>query len=204
MSHNHRDYFNGLAPEWDGLMQDDPSLGTLIDRFGISPGQYILDIGSGTGRLIPYLHERTGGTGLVVAQDIADRMLAEGNRKFGNAAAWLCSDVHALPLPGELFDSVICYSAFPHFNDKPRALAEMGRVLKPDGRILILHSDCSETLNAFHAQIAGPVKTDRLPAAERMATVLKEAGFLPLVLEERAGLYWAEARKPGYVPAAAT
>ncbi|MBN2415644.1 methyltransferase domain-containing protein [bacterium] len=195
MSHNHRDYFNDLAPVWNDRMQDDPSLGAHMDRFGISPGQYVLDVGAGTGRLVPYLLARTGGGGRVIVQDIADRMLAEGTRRHGTEAVWLCSDVHALPLPGNLFDSVICYSAFPHFQNKQQALAEMARVLKPGGRILILHSDSSDTLNAFHAQLAGPVHADRLPAAPGMAALLKKAGFRPLILEERTGLYWVEARK---------
>lgn len=197
MKNDHRDYFNSLAPEWDTRMQDDPALGGLLDRFEIRPGQYILDVGAGTGRLVPYLRQRIGGSGLIIAQDIADRMLAEGKHKFGAYADWLCTDVHALPFPGALFDAVICYSAFPHFYDKRLALAEMHRVLKPEGRILILHSDSSQTLNQFHAGLPGPVHADRLPAAQEMEPLLKETGFLPLVLEEGNNLYWVEAKKPG-------
>ncbi len=195
MSREHRDYFNRLAGEWDELMADDPRLQRYMADF-VSQGQYVLDLGAGTGRVSRHLTELVGNTGLVVVEDIAEEMLREGGRKLHERLLRLCDDACTLALRPAVFHRVICYSAFPHFTDKLAALEEMRRVLLPGGRLLILHTDSSSTLNQFHASLPEPVCYDLLPGLWEMEQLLKQSGLIPLSLQDREGLYRAEAGKP--------
>ena len=196
MSNAHRDYFNNLAPEWCANMTDAPEFRDHLIRFGVTFGDCVLDIGAGTGRMSKHLSNLVGSDGMVVAEDIADRMLSEGRRLLGNHRMhWLCDDVSALALRNDVFDKVVCFSAFPHFQDPLKALQEMHRVLRPGGKLLILHTCSSRELNAFHASLEGIVCRDILPRAEEMVPLLKKVGFREKKISETDGLYWVEASK---------
>ena len=196
MSRAHREYFNRLASEWDDRMTDDPEFRQHLIQFGVSPGDYVLDIGAGTGRMTKHLIGLVGDEGLVIAEDIAEAMLLEGKRRLGNNTQhWLCDDVKALAIKDETFDKVLCFSAFPHFTHPKKALAEMHRVLRHGGKLLILHTASSLQLNEFHASLDGIVCHDRLPAAETMVPMLRQTGFRPERILDQENLYWVEAEK---------
>lgn len=196
MSNAHRDYFNNLAPEWCAKMTDAQEFRDHLIRFGVSFGDRVLDIGAGTGRMSKHLANLVGSDGMVVAEDIADRMLSEGRRVTENRRMhWLCDDVLALAIRNAVFDKVVCFSAFPHFQDPIKALQEMHRVLRPEGKLLILHTCSSYELNAFHASLEGIVCQDVLPKAEEMVPLLKKVGFREKKISETNGLYWVEAVK---------
>jgi len=196
MSRTHREYFNRLAPEWDDRMTDDPEFRQHLIQFGVSPGDYVLDIGAGTGRMTKHLIGLVGDEGLVIAEDIAEAMLLEGKRRLGNHTQhWLCDDVKALAIKDETFDKVLCFSAFPHFTHPKKALAEMHRVLRHGGKLLILHTASSLQINAFHASLDGIVCHDQLPAAETMIPMLRQADFRPEHIQDQENLYWVQAAK---------
>ncbi len=196
MSVAHRDYFNELAPEWSARMPDTPELMALLKEFGVREGEWVLDTGAGTGRMSRHLAALTGPSGRVVAQDFAFRMLQEGRRLDPESRVFsLCDDLCALGLKSGLFDSVICFSIFPHLQQPENALKEIYRVLKPEGRVLILHQRGSEALNRFHASLSGVVRHDRLCSSTAMAARLIDAGFALVRLQEDDDLYWVEAEK---------
>ena len=71
-----REAFNHLAREWDRRLSPSPDkIRYLLSFLTISPSSIILDVGSGTGILIPFLRERIGPSGLIVELDIAEEML---------------------------------------------------------------------------------------------------------------------------------
>jgi len=197
MAQSHRDYFNRLAPEWNGKVKDDPILKEYLMRFGVSAGDRIVDIGAGTGRMAKHLIGLVGKNGCVVAEDISDRMLKEGKRLLQNPHLhWVCDDVMSLAFKEASFDKVLCFSAFPHFPDPTVALKEMHRVLRPGGKLLILHTCSSERLNEFHASLENTVCKDVLPAIKNVKPLLKQAGFAPGKTTEKDDLYWVEGWKP--------
>ncbi|MFH1941834.1 MAG: class I SAM-dependent methyltransferase [bacterium] len=197
MSKAHRDYFNTLAPEWNDRMADDPELRDYLIRFDVSAGDRVLDIGAGTGRMTKYLCELVGNDGTVVTEDFAVRMLEEGKRSLhSDKLMRLCDDATALALKRDCFDKVLCFSVFPHFSDPKQVLQEFHRVLRPGGKLLILHTCSSHELNHFHASLNGIVCDDRLLSAEEMLPLLHRSGFRSEQVVERDNLYWVQAFKP--------
>ena len=196
MSKAHRNYFNKIAPQWNDRMQDDPVFLEYLTRFGVSRGNRVLDVGAGTGRMTKHIFHLVGREGLAVAEDIADQMLCEGKITLSNAhLCWVCDDILQLAFKNDMFDKVLCFSTFPHFQNPLAALKEMRRVLRPSGKLLILHTCSSDELNTFHAQLETPVSDDRLSRAEEIIPLLNQAGLKPLKTIENENLYWVEAVK---------
>jgi ubiquinone/menaquinone biosynthesis C-methylase UbiE len=196
MTELHRDYFNRLAPEWDRMMPCEKRLMDWFVQFGVAKGDRVLDVGAGTGRVTEALSELTGPMGIVFVTDLAEDMIAIAKiRLAGPGRVFACSDAHRLPIRSACLDKIVCYSAFPHFQDKSHVLREMRQVLKPGGKLLILHSTSHGQLNAFHASLEGPVRNDQLPSLEDMKALLEIAGFNVLSAAEAEDLYWIEAER---------
>ncbi len=105
----------------------------LLDAAGLRPGQTVLDLASGPGVLAREAAHKAAG-GLVVASDIAEQALAEGQRRAGQAnLLFAAADAERLTFADGSFDRVLCGLGLMFFPDAPRALAEMRRVLKPGG-----------------------------------------------------------------------
>jgi len=194
---SHKQYFNDLAPDWEAKMPTRPEFRDYIKRFGVSDGDMVLDIGAGTGRMSRLLLDEVGSENCVVAQDFALDMLREAKIMIPSLGKSLvCENVQALAYADDTFDKVLCFSAFPHFTDQLLALKEMGRVLKPQGKLLILHNRSSEGLNAFHNSLSDPVNQDSLPHSSELSNMIVRTGLKPVRIEESENLYWVEAVKP--------
>ncbi len=195
MSQAHRDYFNRLAAVWNEVVSPELRLHELMLRFGVAGGDRVLDVGAGTGRLSTCLSQLVGPSGRVVAADISEKMLQQSKALRAGNLHFACTDVSSLAIANSSVDKIICYSVFPHLTRPAAALREMHRVLRPRGKLLILHTCCSRKLNAFHAGLEAVVSNDHLPRAADLLPVLKEIGFVQEKIEERPDLYWVEARK---------
>ncbi len=139
--------FSSVATNYD-LMNDLMSLGMhrLWKRFavamsGVREGSRVLDVASGSGDLALAFAKRAGPTGQVWLTDINAGMLAVGRDKLIDGGFFpplaLC-DGERLPFPGDTFDCVSVAFGLRNMTHKDRALAEMARVARPGGRVLVL------------------------------------------------------------------
>jgi demethylmenaquinone methyltransferase/2-methoxy-6-polyprenyl-1,4-benzoquinol methylase len=132
----------GLDARWRSRAADLAALG---------PGGRALDVACGTGDLAMELRARVGERGEVVGCDFSDRMLELARRK---APGIRFERANALDLPyadGE-FDAATVGFGARNFSDLERGLAEMARVVRPDGRVVVLEITTPERppLSWFH------------------------------------------------------
>lgn len=90
---------------------------------------------------------------------------------------------------------VVCNATFPHLPDKPRALAEMARMLKPGGYLVISHATGREVVNRRHREVGGVVAHDELPDASEMRLLLAGAGLEDVWVDDETDHYLATARR---------
>lgn len=193
-----RAYFNQRATTWDEIVaeKDATKLEHMAQRLNIKPGSTVLDVGTGTGVFIPFLLSEIGENGQIVALDFAEEMLRRVQAKgFNGRIYYLHADVANIPLGEEIFDSVVCYSSFPHFQDKPIALAEIRRVTKGGGELLICHTSGRAKINQIHRQIPA-VAHDIIPDESEMWVLLSMAGFTDIEIDDGHRSYLARAKKP--------
>lgn len=116
----------------------------------VHEGDRVLDVACGTGALALAVDEITGPAGSVVAVDANPEMLAVARRKPARIE-WLAGRAEALPLPDNSFDAVVSQFGFMFFDDKPQALREMVRVLRPGGRLAVAVCDAVENSPGYGA-----------------------------------------------------
>ena len=191
-------FFDQRAPTWDDDADDVrrtlARLAELRGRIGLVPGQDVLEVGCGTGRITGWLVE-TVRPGRVVAVDFSPAMLAQAAvRRLAAEFRWLdvCGEIAA----AEQFAVALCFHAFPHFRDQPRALRNLRRLRRPGGQLIILHLAGSAELNHFHSQLAAPVCHDLLPAAAAWPALLGRAGLELVSLVDTEGLFLLKAVSP--------
>ena len=102
------------------------------------PGIKILDLSCGTGELLQDLYRRGKGKIKLFGLDISEEMLEMARKKLPLEVTLVRGDVHRLPFDSGEFDYVLCTEAFHHYHSKYQAVTEMKRVLKNDGKIIIV------------------------------------------------------------------
>jgi SAM-dependent methyltransferase len=122
----------------------------IAEAAAIRPGQDVLDVGCGTGVLACAAAERVGPRGRVVGLDPNEQMLAVARRK-STAVAWRLGRAESLPFDEASFDAVVSQFALMFFESKPAAIAEMLRVLRPRGRLVIAVWDALERAPGYLA-----------------------------------------------------
>jgi len=142
-----REVFRSVAPSYD-IMNDLMSGGLhriwkhfTVNLAAVRPGFKVLDVASGSGDLAREFAKRAGPEGEVWQTDINAAMLGVGRDRLLNAGLMLplaqC-DAEKLPFPSEHFDLVTVAFGLRNMTHKDAALAEMTRVLKPGGKLIVL------------------------------------------------------------------
>ncbi len=185
-----RDFFNSRAATWDeNVAEKDASrLEAMAAR---------LDISTGTGVFVPFLLKKLGRDGNLVCLDFSEEMLKIARSKgFEGNIRYLCVDIENNQLADESFDAVVCYSVFPHFTDKPKALREINRLLKKDGSLFICHTSNRQAINEIHRST--PEVCDHIfPENDDTRRMLLEAGFKGVNISDGTDDYLVSARKCG-------
>ena len=120
----------------------------LAAKTGLSRGDKVLDICTGTGTLLSYLKEKLQGQGLVVGADFSMGMLKAGRSKMPDhdSVFLVLADAACLPFDDMVFDAVTCSHAFYELkgDTQDRCLHEICRVLKPGKLFLMMEHDVPE------------------------------------------------------------
>jgi len=105
----------------------------VLEHLGDLDGKRVADVGCGKGRFARIVKERNPGA-TVVALDLAEAMLKPISAEIERVAA----SMTALPLATEAFDGAYATESLEHAIDIPAAVAELARIVKPGGRIVII------------------------------------------------------------------
>jgi len=144
-----RGVFDSVAGKYD-VMNDLMSFGAhrlwkqfTLSLTGLRPGQHALDVAGGTGDLALGLLRQVGKSGRVVLSDVNPAMLEIGrdrilDKGFVGNIECIVADAERLPFEDNAFDCVTIGFGLRNVTDKAAALAQMYRVLKPGGQLLVL------------------------------------------------------------------
>jgi len=136
-------FFRANAAQWDkirSLHVDEAEVErALTERLGAEPIGDLLDIGTGTGRILEILGSRAAnGTGV----DQSREMLAMARARLERAGLRNCAvrqgDMYQLPWPGRSFDTVVIHQVLHYAEHPAAAVAEAARVLRPGGRLAVV------------------------------------------------------------------
>jgi SAM-dependent methyltransferase len=176
-----RDWFDRRAADWDTLMPLErilPALRAGLEELDLRPDERVLDLGCGTGVLTGVLLERLGPRAAIEAVDLAPGMLERARAKHPDRRVrFHQAEASSVPLPPGSVDRVLCYAAWPHFEDPDGVARELHRLLRPGGLLHVWHLDGRATIDRIHHEAGGSVGRDKLEPAERLAARLTRAGF---------------------------
>ena len=175
-----RDFFDNLASSWDDneVLSTPERVRYVLGFMDLKPGQKVLDLGTGTGVLLPYIAEAVGNEGEITAVDYSEGMLSRAKEKFSGlkpAPTFMNLDFENENIDGE-FDRVILYCVYPHLHTPADTLRWLSRVnLKPGGSIFIAFPTGPEFINNIHRERHS--ESDILPEAKILAATLRKAGL---------------------------
>ncbi len=170
----------------------------LLDAAAVGIGHTVLDVACGTGVVAAAAAERVGPSGAVTGVDISPGMIAVAARTQG--VRWAQADAARMPFPDGGFDRVLCQAGLQFVPDRLGALREMGRVLRPGGRVALLvwralhHSPGFAALADALQTVVGPEAAAVMRAPfvfgddpRPLVTLLDSAGFGGVDVQARAG-----------------
>lgn len=165
----------------------------VVDEASLQPGCAVLDVGTGTGVLLPFILARRPAR--VVACDLSPGMLRRARRTFGRQVRFLKMDVVDLPPEEGPFDAVFCNACFGNFFDQAQAVQAIARLLNPGGRLVVSHPMGRLFVLQLRQQ-SDDLELKELPPTPEAAQLLFDAGGLRLVqFRDEPLLYLAIAEK---------
>jgi SAM-dependent methyltransferase len=166
-----------------------PGAQRVLEQAGIKPGMRVADIGCGVGMVTTMLSELIGARGNVVGIDASREQIEQARSLLPVEASnisFVVASAVSTGLPSESFDLVYCRFLLIHLSEPERALAEMHRILKPNGILVCEDGDLTSAgsqppsvLNAFADLFGrlGPVKGVDYTLGKHLFQMFIRAGF---------------------------
>ena len=170
----------------------------VVDMGDVTTGQSVLDVACGTGIVARSAAARVGAGGRVVGVDLNQAMLTVAERVCPGVELRQ-ADVTALPFEDATFDAVLCQMALMFFPDRAAAVGEMGRVVRPDGTVVVMVPSSLDAQPAYRplvelaARHAGPEAVAMLSAywtcgdLDELLGMVRAAGLRVLSTRTRMG-----------------
>jgi SAM-dependent methyltransferase len=173
----------------------------LLDRADLSPGESVLDVATGPGTVARLAADQIGPRGRVVGTDFSAAMIEIAQeRPLGDHAApieYVVAPAAPLPVADGSFDVVTCQQGLQFFPDRPAALQEMRRALRPGGRMVaavwreIALQPSFAAIDAALREVLGPDPAEpygapfRWSGKETLRRAVADAGFKHIAVDER-------------------
>ena len=183
--------------EFFGPLFFEPYALEVAKRIDPAKAMNVLEIASGTGRVTRHIRQRILPSAQLIASDISEDMMVVAKNKLSSLPiGWQNIDAQQLPFPDSSIDLVVCCFGYMFVNDKPKAFAEVYRVLKPGGHFILTTWDKLEHNGASYASrslakeyLAEPIpESYNLPTSMHdgasIASLLKNAGFSKMAVEK--------------------
>jgi ubiquinone/menaquinone biosynthesis C-methylase UbiE len=145
----------------------------------------VLDLGSGTGRFTPALAHTFGGPVYGVEPSQRMRQVAQQSSAHP-AVTYLAGRAERIPLAGDSCDVVLMYLVFHHVSDRAAAAADIARVLRPAGRVLIRSTFADRLPDLWWHRFfprAAEIEKEMFPAVGQVEEAFSAAGLRILALE---------------------
>lgn len=173
------EFFDRISDTWDEeeVHSTPPKIKDILKEIHVGEAMRILDLGTGTGVLIPYLAEIVGADGRIMAVDISEGMLSKAKKKYGNIkqVEFLLLDFEQERIAGE-FDLILLYCVYPHLHSPRSTLKRfLQENLSGRGRIVIAFPTDEKFINAIHKE--KKAESDILPSAHDLAMRFQEWGM---------------------------
>ena len=196
MNQSKQNFSNGRAKGWDEVRAVDViKIANLVEMVEFKEGDIVLDIGSGTGVLMPLMKDAIGKKGLITEIDFAANMIDRAIEKncYLSGITYIVGDIMKFQSE-KLFDKVIYLNFFSHVLDKLTFMLRIRELLAPNGSFIIMHDLSRATVNGIH-QGSDVVKKDRLPKGLKVAEMLSGSGYEIEAMLDNDELYFIKAVK---------
>lgn len=191
------DFYSEHAESWDMHDARDPrKISHVVGLLELKGGENILDVGTGTGILIPF-YERHG-VAHVKAIDVSEKMISVARKKYPkdihSTVDFVVQDLYDLD-ERSVYDRVVCYACFPHFEDQAMAIITLASTLKEGGILAILHSDSRDHIRSMHDGRGESTPKDALPDLDAIEGMFTDAGLSMVLKRDDEEYYIAIGRK---------
>jgi len=186
---NQKMYFNENYESWKEVSDEKGRIiNKTINKLGISEGDTVLDVASGTGVLYPALrHLRLSN---YVALDISENMLKELKGLYPEAKT-ICDDFDKEVKLEAIFDYIIIFNSIPHFENLDIVFANAYRHLKIGGTFAIVHSKTRGGLKQHHKNIGYNLGRDAIPCNTALRELVEKNEFIDCIIDDEDFFYFS-------------
>jgi SAM-dependent methyltransferase len=186
------EFFGGLTEVFDPPLPEGvpERLKTIVEAARIARSSVVLDVGTGTGILIPLIHACKPKK--ILACDLSEAMLARLHEQYSYVETFV-SDVRDLSLPNRSVNVVFLNACYPNIVDKRSSFRNISRMMSPGGRMVISHPLGKSFIDALREK--SPFPLDGFPERQEADTLFRPYQFDVEKFVDEPGLYILVATK---------